>query len=160
MKPPPAAAGATAFIGEIKPSLLDGKSFISLFPYGDGLQELLRASLDNSTSEEIEYKIPKPKRSLEEVQNFNFDVPNSQHPDAVVDADQIFSKDLIKPVFISQSKIEIYNSLDLASKMHSSFSSSAVVPSVDIQCHIFKKWRKSPQRILQKCFGFLRPLCL
>ncbi|XP_021683433.2 probable membrane-associated kinase regulator 6 [Hevea brasiliensis] len=128
----------------------------------NGLEELLRASLDSSHEaifEELEYKVPKPKRSLEEVQNFNFDVPSSQFPDALVHADQLFAEGLIKPVFISQSKIDTSSSLVLVPKMHSSVVSSAVVPTVDIQCCIFKRWRKSSQRILQKCVGHLRLLC-
>lgn len=128
----------------------------------ESLQEPLRASLDSSheaTAEELEYRISKLKISLEEVQNFHFDVPSSPCPEAVVDADQLFSKGLIKPVFISQSKTEAYSSLDLVSKMHSSFSTSAVVPTVHIHCHIFRRWRKAPLRILQKCFRYLRPLC-
>lgn len=128
----------------------------------DGLEELLRASFDSSheaTAEDLGYQMPKPKRSLEEVQNFNFDVPSSPYPDALVDADQLFSEGLIKPVFVGQSKIEASSSLDLLPKMQSSFPSSAVVPAVHIRCCNFERWRKSSKRILQNCFGYLRPLC-
>ncbi|KDP28549.1 hypothetical protein JCGZ_14320 [Jatropha curcas] len=125
----------------------------------DGLEEL-RASLDSyheATSEELDYKILKSKRSLEEVQNFDFDVPISQYSDALVHADQLFSDGLIKPVFINQSKKEVSGSLDLDPT--SSLFSRTVVPTVHVQCHIFKRWRKSSERILLKCFGYLRPLC-
>lgn len=123
----------------------------------DGLDELLRASLDSSleaTSKELEYKTTKSKRFLEEVQNFNFDVPICQSPDALVHADQLFSDGLIKPIFINQSKIEASNFLDLAPAMPS-ISSKTGVSAVDIRCHSFIRWRRS----LQKCFGYLRTLC-
>eukprot|EP00257_Ricinus_communis_P028427 XP_025015841.1 probable membrane-associated kinase regulator 6 isoform X1 [Ricinus communis] len=127
-----------------------------------GLEEPLRASLDSSyeaSGEELEYKILKSERSLEDVQNFNFDVPISEHPERLVHADQLFSDGLIKPVFVNQSKIEASDPLDLVPIPCSSFSSRNVVSTGHIQCHILKRWKKSSERILRKCFGYLKPLC-
>ncbi|CAK7348802.1 unnamed protein product [Dovyalis caffra] len=120
-----------------------------------GLETPLRASLDCSheaISEELDYRMPESRRSLEEDQNFNFDFPISQSPDALLHADQLFSDGLIRPIFINQSKIEASSSLNLAPTVPSSFS-SGTVSAVQILCRFLGRWR----RILPNCFGYVRP---
>ncbi|XP_050204169.1 uncharacterized protein LOC126654142 isoform X1 [Mercurialis annua] len=110
----------------------------------DVLEDPLRASID---------------RSLKEVHNFNFDVPDSKYLEPFVHADQLFSDGYINTVFIDHTKIEATEPLGLIPTACSSFSSRTVVSSVHIERHILKRWINSSDRILQKCFGYIRPLC-
>ncbi|XP_065859341.1 probable membrane-associated kinase regulator 6 [Euphorbia lathyris] len=117
----------------------------------DGLEESFRPSLE-TTSQELDYRIVKKTY----LGDFNFDVP-IHHPFA--HADQLFSDGIIKPVYINKSKIETSESLDLAPTVSSSVSFRVLVPTVDVQCHVLRRWRKSVEQILQKCCGYLRPWC-
>ncbi|KAL5859621.1 hypothetical protein ACOSQ4_000917 [Xanthoceras sorbifolium] len=84
-------------------------------PSFDSLDESLRASLDSyheAISTDLDYKIIKSQRFWAEAQNFNFDIPVSQSPAALLHADELFSDGLIKPVYVDPSKIEMSHTSD------------------------------------------------
>ncbi|KAA8520695.1 hypothetical protein F0562_015033 [Nyssa sinensis] len=140
-------------------------------PSFDGLDEPLRTSLDwltnrktsidEATSGETKSEMVMSKRFLEEAHNFNFDIPISSSPAAFVHADEIFSDGQIIPVYVDPSKIEVFRTSNSvpAIPISSLSSRSIVCPADRSHCHFLRKWRKSSKRILQKCFGCIRPLC-
>ncbi|KAF5953130.1 hypothetical protein HYC85_011074 [Camellia sinensis] len=129
----------------------------------DSLSESLIPSLDASdeaVSEEAKYKILSSKRSLEESHNFNFDIPISKSL-SLVHADEIFYQGHILPRYSDdQSKKDDFNALNSNSVLSIPISSRNVCAADRIHCGVLKKWRKTSKRIVQKCLGFFRPLCL
>ncbi|THG21938.1 hypothetical protein TEA_008428 [Camellia sinensis var. sinensis] len=129
----------------------------------DSLSESLIPSLDASdeaVSEEAKYKILSSKRSLEESHNFNFDIPISKSL-SLVHADEIFYQGHILPRYSDdQSKKDDFNALNSNSVLSIPISSRNVCAADRIHCRVLKKWRKTSKRIVQKCLGFFRPLCL
>ncbi|WCJ22683.1 hypothetical protein M5689_004760 [Euphorbia peplus] len=127
------------------------------------LDELVHFHETTSSEQLDHYRTPKKRHSGD----FNFDVPVSQfhdHPHA----DQLFSDGIIKPsVHINyKSKMEPSDdddSIVLASdySVSSTLSFRVLVPgsAVDVQCQMWRRWRKSVGVMVQKCCGYLRPLC-
>ncbi|KAL0309288.1 UNVERIFIED_CONTAM: putative membrane-associated kinase regulator 6 [Sesamum radiatum] len=124
------------------------------------------ADTKSSPSDNLRPKLPEKEHN-----NFNFDVPVSTPPTALVHADEIFSDGQILPVYIDRSS----NVLDTANIPASSpachvCSNSPSFPPrttsfVDRHKHLLyeMKWiirSKSPTRILHKCLKVVvRQLC-
>ncbi|KAJ8900568.1 hypothetical protein K2173_025345 [Erythroxylum novogranatense] len=115
-----------------------------------------------ASSSESAQKLLRFERSLGDTQSFKFDVPFTKSSTVLVHADQIFSGGLIRPTLAHQSKTEPSSPINLVpfSKPPSSFSHKPVMPVVDIQGKVQGRWKRRLERILQKCFRNLRPLCL
>ncbi|KAL5796096.1 hypothetical protein ACOSQ2_000916 [Xanthoceras sorbifolium] len=132
-------------------------------PSFDSLDESLRASLDSyheAISTDLDYKIIKSQRFWAEAQNFNFDIPVSLSPAALLHADELFSDGLIKPVYVDPSKIEMSHTSDSVTiPPVSSCSSRNIISAYQVHYQFFRKWRKLSKQVLQKCFGYLRPFC-
>lgn len=100
-----------------------------------------------------------PERSCEKDQNFNFDVSLTAFHAALVHADEIFSDGHIMPVYVDRTKVEALR--PWTSVPPSPVSSCYVRNPLDgskKQCCLVERWRRSSKRILQKCFGLMRPL--
>ncbi|XP_059651315.1 probable membrane-associated kinase regulator 6 [Cornus florida] len=124
----------------------------------DGVDKLLRTSANcytEATSEEAKFKMTTSNTYIEEDQNFYFDIPICEPPAALVHADEIFSNGHIMP-----SNIKSFSpSNSVPTTPLSSLPSKPVTQSnMIIRYHSLKKWRKSSTLILQKYFGFLKPL--
>ncbi|KAI3444476.1 hypothetical protein Pfo_001141 [Paulownia fortunei] len=101
-----------------------------------------------------------PECSSEKEQNFNFDVPFTASPIAIVHADEIFSDGHIRPVYFDRSKVEaLKTSTSVPPSPISSYSLGNPIVANKNQYCLLGKWRKSSKIILQKCFGFVKPLC-
>lgn len=132
-------------------------------PTLDGLDRPFRASLDNShaaTSKQSDYKMKKSKRCSEESQDFDFEIPISQSL-PIAHADELFFNGVMKPVFVDPSRIELSNASNNnpAMPLSSSSSGTAIDQVVQDNCYFLRRRKKPLERILQKCFGCLRPLC-
>lgn len=128
----------------------------------DGIEESLRESLDSAheaISKEMACMTVKSKRFVPEAQNFNFDIPISPSPAALLHADELFSDGLVKPVFVSPSNIEASSCTSDLSNSYSFSSRNFVVTASEHHSHVLKKWKKSSKKIMQKCFGYVRPRC-
>lgn len=101
------------------------------------------------------------ERSGEKEDNFNFDVPVTAFPVSLVHADEIFSDGHIMPLFVDRSKPEVFKKASLSAPPSPVSSSRSTAPFVvdRNQYYMLGKWRKSSKRILQKCFGLVKPLC-
>ncbi|XVF73106.1 hypothetical protein PTKIN_Ptkin12aG0174700 [Pterospermum kingtungense] len=130
-------------------------------PSLDGLDDSPRASNDNyygGTSEEFDYEML--ESSFVTDQNFNFDAL-SQTPAAFIHADELFNNGFIRPIYIDPSKRDSCNSSDsIHTRLRSSSSSRAEIPTGRIHCSFLGRWRKSTQQILKTLRGHLRPLYL
>ncbi|KAK4415891.1 hypothetical protein Salat_2696500 [Sesamum alatum] len=115
----------------------------------------------------------RPKLPDKEPNNFNFDVPVSTPPTALVHADEIFSDGQILPVYIDRSSSVVgsttNNPANSSPACHVRSPTSSPPPrtpssSVDKDKHFLYeiKWRSSnsPTRILHKCLKVVvRQLC-
>ncbi|XP_073148072.1 probable membrane-associated kinase regulator 6 [Henckelia pumila] len=103
------------------------------------------------------------EKSSQKEENFNFDVPVTAFPVSLVHADEIFYDGHIMPLFVDRSKPETLKTASLStppSPVSSSRSNAQFVADRNQQYYYtLGKWRKSSTRILQKCFGFVKPFC-
>ncbi|KAI3449223.1 hypothetical protein Pfo_005888 [Paulownia fortunei] len=121
--------------------LIDGK-----LPSSDGFLNNLRPTF--------------PENSSEKEQSFNFDVPVTTSPTNLVHADEIFSDGHIMPVYVDRSKVEAFKtSTSVPASPISLYPSRSPFVANRNQYYLLGKWRKSSKRILQKCLGFVKPLC-
>ncbi|KAL2468986.1 putative membrane-associated kinase regulator 6 [Forsythia ovata] len=102
--------------------------------------------------------------------NFKFDFPVSASPFSLVHADEIFSDGHIMPTYVERSKTESFSTSTSPISSYSLRSRSELFPEGSLEkklpgqprstrYFILGKWRKSSKRVLQKCFGFVRPFC-
>ncbi|KZV21866.1 putative membrane-associated kinase regulator 6 [Dorcoceras hygrometricum] len=100
-------------------------------------------------------------RMVEGEENFNFDVPVTDFAVSLAHADEIFSDGHIMPLFVDRSKTETFKKTSFStppSPVSSSKGAPFVVHDRSQYYYMMGKWRKSSKRILQKCFGFMKPL--
>ncbi|CAA0830664.1 Unknown protein [Striga hermonthica] len=93
--------------------------------------------------------------------DFDFSITSSSSSSAscVVHADEIFFEGQIKPVYIKKSQPEARITSNSISTPPTPLY-SPISPFVsENNLHTLQKWRTSSQKILQKCIGFVRPLC-
>ncbi|XP_073028671.1 probable membrane-associated kinase regulator 6 [Primulina eburnea] len=100
------------------------------------------------------------ERLGEKEENFNFDVPVTAFPVSLVHADEIFSDGHIMPLFVDRSKPQVFKEASLSTPPSPVSSSKSSAPFVvdKNQYYMLGRWRKSSKRIIQKCFGFVKPL--
>ncbi|KAF5733090.1 hypothetical protein HS088_TW17G00626 [Tripterygium wilfordii] len=104
-----------------------------------GLGESLRPSLDHHTP-------------------FNFPISQSSDDVHLVHADQLFSDGLIRPFFNSSTPI---NPIQATPSASFTSRSSNIVPTIEIHCSFFRRWRKPSVQIFVRCFKCLiRPFRL
>ncbi|KAH6789256.1 hypothetical protein C2S51_004262 [Perilla frutescens var. frutescens] len=95
----------------------------------------------------------------EKDQNFNFDVSLTAFHAALVHADEIFSDGHIRPVYVDRSKVEaLKTSSSVPPSPVSSYTMGNTFDTSKKQWCLVERWRRSSKRILQKCFGLMRPL--
>lgn len=98
-------------------------------------------------------RLPTNSTLLEECQNFNFDIPITQSPSAVVaHADELFSDGLIKPIFVDPSPVEsCCNTPDSTKTKPTSSSFSPSPRTVEIHNHhgILTRWKSSACQTLR-----------
>ncbi|XP_041001912.1 probable membrane-associated kinase regulator 6 [Juglans microcarpa x Juglans regia] len=126
----------------------------------------------DETTSKCSFSKENSKRYSElETQNFDFNVPISQSSSSsdLVHADELFSNGIIKPVFKNPQRIRYYSSSIVSNGNNplipfssASSSSRTLVPTVQVNCHFLRRWKRTlaTGRILRECFGYLcRPLC-
>ncbi|KAK6142764.1 hypothetical protein DH2020_023112 [Rehmannia glutinosa] len=101
----------------------------------------------SSSSSDIHPNNLRPKQH-----SFNFDVPVITSSLDLVHADEIFSNGHIMPVYIDRSKFKKTSTSDISPNNH------PFVRKRNEYNYSLGKLRKSSKRILQKCFGFVKPL--
>lgn len=129
-------------------------------PSFDGLLESLRPFLDCS-NESIPI-VHRLNKILKEDQDFDFNVtPGSRSSIALVDADEIFSDGCIKPVFVNRDRTKMQASASVPATPISSVTSRTVSVGSAYRTEYSsgRKWKKSSNKVLQKCFTLLRPFC-
>lgn len=129
-------------------------------PSFDGLLESLRPSVDFSS--ETVPMVHHLNKIFKDDQEFDFNVtPGSRSSLALVDADEIFAEGCIKPIFPNHSRINLQPSTSVCATPISPVSSRTLSVSLAhrFEYHSNRKWTKSSNKVLQRCFSLLRPFC-
>ncbi|GER26455.1 hypothetical protein STAS_02108 [Striga asiatica] len=92
--------------------------------------------------------------------DFDFSITTSSSPTScLIHADELFSDGQIKPVYMEKSQPEAQKTSNIISTPPTPLYSPISPFVTENNRHTLGKWRKSSQKILQKCIGFVRPLC-
>ncbi|CDP08744.1 unnamed protein product [Coffea canephora] len=129
-------------------------------PSLDGLLESLRPSVDFSN--ETVPMVHHLNKIFKDDQEFDFNVtPGSRSSLALVDADEIFAEGCIKPIFPNRNRTKMQPSLSVPATPLSSVSSRTLSVSSAYQGKYYssRKWTKSSNKVLQRCFSLLKPFC-
>lgn len=94
-----------------------------------------------------------PQKSCEKDQNFNFDVSLTAFHAALVHADEIFADGQLMPVYTFQK-----TPISVPASPLSSYATRSPFDGGKREPCLVEKWRRSSKRILDKCFGLIRPL--
>lgn len=132
----------------------------NIAPSFDSLHESLQAASDSFHEDNFtnsDYKIVNCQKCLSEPQNFNFDVPVSQSPDALLHADELFSDGLIRPVYVDPWKLDVSRSSNSCTVPLS--SSRNISSAHKVHHQVIRRWSNLSKRVLQKCFRCLIPCC-
>nr|GMD02281.1 Membrane-associated kinase regulator 6 [Ipomoea batatas] len=134
---------------------------VNLKPSFESLESSFRASLSDEEASFIEMdpKLSPSKRFFSVPQDFNFDLPISDSPFAIVHADELISNGFLVPLFFKPRRS--MEACDASSDSMPTTPSTSVAQNEMVQSSSppLRSCRRLSRQFFQKYLDFLRPIC-
>lgn len=134
---------------------------VNLKPSFESLESSFRASLSDEEASFIEMdpKLSPSKRFFSVPQDFNFDLPISDSPFAIVHADELISNGFLVPLFFKPRRS--MEACDASSDSMPTTPSTSVAQNEMLQSSSppLRSCRRLSRQFFQKYLDFLRPIC-